>query len=840
MAKPQRKSWSDYRGGRLARLAQLLMTRYVDRFHLAAMVADFLDKPDILEAFRLINGVPGIAEAVIRWYGPIRASPEGFTKSPDYSGRTPIEIVKPLRAAKPNEQRMALRYLVYTLDSGRSGPAWLLLESPLVEPVLHDDAKAILGWGDRTPWVRRFAEEWRAFSKAMLPFYKDMRYIDHDDNSHNMLTQGPNLIRPFRNDLAALDVSPIRDVDDSNVADALLGSLVRNVYGAVRAYALYTLWHRALGSDSEIIEEDQLVEQDATDQRFELVRFYDHERRRERAYRAKDDLVQLMVRSLYREPPGRFLAFMIGVKNVMAALITADPTFVLRNSTRDTLSAFVLGRAWMVPVADTLRGAAAFSVSNEHARQWFLQGGAFSTLLESAADDPEHAEPMLPSLAVVSRLRRFSRSCRKTYNIVTAPARALEAGTRVMQFRRMLNSGATPRQAALASRAVATDFANRGAAADPVTFVIRTTVFLNATIQGLNETRKVALTRSGMGGKTRFWGTKAPKFWGAGILGLTTLSAFAWYHSTSTAQNREEYEALTTYHKSAYIHFTGVESFQGHLRIPVPFEVGFLFQKVPEIVFDAVAGLDTSDTDPVTRGYLPPTAREILQTSFLLSSLPVPSAVAPAFDHLRNRNFFGAEIVPYYMMSRPAPARHFRSTPVTYVRAGEWFNVSPLVVKHYVETYGGNVARNAMVAADWLAWDDFANGPKAFPSGALRATGLAAFATSPFRSRSRWADDYYAIAEEVGHKCYMVRRLSGPRRDAFIADNTPFLRLCKWKTETDKVLRQFGPAVHAQGFMNPNVSRQEKERWIAFAYERRDGFFKRAYIVARDQLRSRE
>ena len=186
-------------------------------------------------------------------------------------------------------------------------------------------------------------------------------------------------------------------------------------------------------------------------------------------------------------------------------------------------------------------------------------------------------------------------------------------------------------------------------------------MFLNAAIQGLNETRKVALTRSGMGGKTGFWGEKAPKFWKAVVLGLTTLALIAWYHSTSTRQNLEEYEAFTTYHKSAYLHFTGIPSFQGHLRIPVPFEVGFLFQKVPEMVFDAVAGLDTSDTDPVVRGVLPPTARHMLQTSFLLSGIPVPSAIGPILDHLRNRNFSGTEIVPYYMMRRPAPARHFRS-----------------------------------------------------------------------------------------------------------------------------------------------------------------------------------
>ena len=102
-----------------------------------------------------------------------------------------------------------------------------------------------------------------------------------------------------------------------------------------------------------------------------------------------------------------------------------------------------------------------------------------------------------------------------------------------------------------------------------------------------------------MGGKTGFWGDKAPKFWKAGVLGLTTLSLVAWFHSTSPGANLKEYEALTTYYKSAYLHFTGIPSFQGHLRIPVPFEVGFLFQKAPEMVFDAIAGLDTSDTDPL-------------------------------------------------------------------------------------------------------------------------------------------------------------------------------------------------------------------------------------------------
>ena len=806
------------------------MTRYVDRFHPAAMIADFLSTPNVLEAFRLINGAPGIAEAVIRWFGPIRATRDGFVKNSDYGGPPPIEIVKSLRSATPREQRMALSYLVHASAT----------QEPLLTPEPDDEAKAIRAWGERTPWVRKFSVEWREFSEAMLPFYEDMHYVEPEEVFHLTRIRGLPMTRPLRDDRGVVDPLPVDDVDDRDVTDALLGSLVRNVQGALRAHALFTLWTQAVPF-SEILEEHEHPDPNPSDRRQEVGGWPESSHQSAATWRARDDLVALMVRSLYPDPPGPILAVLIGFKNLMAALITADPTFVLRNSTRDTLSAFVLGRAWMVPVADTLRGAAAFTVSSEDARQWFLQGGAISTLLETAADDSYHAEPPLPSLAVTSKAKRFTRACRRTYLLVTAPARALEAGTRIMQFRRMRARGATARQAALASRAVATDFANRGAADDPITWLIRTTVFLNAAIQGLNETRKVAFTRSGMGGKTRFWGTKSAKFWGAGALGLTTLSALAWYHSTSTEENLAKYEALTTYHKSAYVHFTGVESFQGHLRIPVPFEVGFLFQKVPEMAFDAVADLDTSDTDPVEPGILAPTAGHILQTSFLLSGLPVPSAVAPILDHLRNRNFFGVEIVPWYMMGRPPVARHFRSTPRTYVAAGEWLDVSPLVVRHYLEGYGGNLARNVLAAVEPLVWNEDRNGPRAFPSGALRATGMGAFSTAPFRSRSRWTDDYYQLAERVGHACYtgrqlVTRRADAQAREAFVAENRALLSLCRWKTAGDRLLREFGPAIHARGFTNPNLSREEKELFIQRAYARRDDVLRRAYLTGRDRL----
>ena len=413
------------------------MTRYVDRFHPTAMLADFLGQPGILEAFRLINGSSGIAEAIIRWYGPIRATggrvikDRGFIEAPDYDGPTPAEIAKPLRAVEPEEQHMALRYLAYIERSSSFDET----ESPLAETQSEDTVDAIRSWADRNAWARQFARDWQALCEAMLPFYKNMHYIEGEEID-GLKARGFPLTRPVRDHLGNLDRSPVSDVADLDVADALLGSLAHNVRRAVRANALYTLWVQTPGR-GEILREEFTDDLYDHRQPHEVYRL--KEPTEPNVYVANDSLVQLMIESLHREPPGRLLAFMIGVKNVVAALITADPTFVLRNSTRDTLSAFVLGRAWMLPVVDTLRGTAAFSLSDENARHWFLQGGASSTLLDTAADDLDDATPSMPWLATTNRLKRIARASRRAYNFVTAPARALEGGTRIMQFRGMLN-----------------------------------------------------------------------------------------------------------------------------------------------------------------------------------------------------------------------------------------------------------------------------------------------------------------------------------------------------------------------------------------------------------------
>ena len=156
---------------------------------------------------------------------------------PDYDGRTPAEVVKPLRPVEREEQHMALLYLAYIERSSSLDET----QSPLAEAKSDETADAIRAWADRNAWAREFAREWKALCEAMLPFYEDMHYIEVED-LEGLEARGFPLMQPVRDHLGDLDRSPVGDVAELDVADALLGSLARNVHRAVRVDALYTLW----------------------------------------------------------------------------------------------------------------------------------------------------------------------------------------------------------------------------------------------------------------------------------------------------------------------------------------------------------------------------------------------------------------------------------------------------------------------------------------------------------------------------------------------------------------------------------------------------------------------
>ena len=61
-------------------------------------------------------------------------------------------------------------------------------------------------WADRNGWPRKFADEWKTFCEAMIPFYKDMRYVDQEEII-GLTDRGFPLTRPLRDRRGDLDSS---------------------------------------------------------------------------------------------------------------------------------------------------------------------------------------------------------------------------------------------------------------------------------------------------------------------------------------------------------------------------------------------------------------------------------------------------------------------------------------------------------------------------------------------------------------------------------------------------------------------------------------------------------
>ena len=457
--------------------------------------------------------------------------------------------------------------------------------------------------------------------------------------------------------------------------------------------------------------------------------------RRER-YTTNDDALKSMLLSLSEPPFPLFVQLCCSVKRAVSSMITALPMFIVRNFVRDTLAAFVLGRHPQAPVWSTVQGATKAiedlrSSRNEALRDYLLQGGFNSGLAEAEiAAGP--ADEFIPSS---SKYSGWIRKARRTVFVLTRPAWVTEVGTRLTQYQKALDSGATKYQAIRDARMVSTDFANIGSSR-PWRMYIGTVPFFNAAIQGFDQLYQVWRPKYGRETCQKLLTndqiSHLRKVRNAG-LALSVATAAVWFWNISDPDRKTQYEGETEYEKSAYVTIYDVLG-ETDLRFPVPFQIGAAFMKIPEIGLDVVGSVD-SLAGLRFFGHL-------IHGNVSIGWLP--AAIKPIWEIETNTNFFGEEIVPPYMqLWQPPSSRHYRSTLAPYVLIGDVLNVSPLQVETIVRGYTGHLGNLAMTGLDELAWDSDSNGPKPFPRFLSYASGMGVLVNPGAESTSWWMNYFY-------------------------------------------------------------------------------------------------
>lgn len=261
-----------------------------------------------------------------------------------------------------------------------------------------------------------------------------------------------------------------------------------------------------------------------------------------------------------------------------------NPTFAVRNLVRDTLHAAVVNEyGWFIPGYSTVQGVA-MDLFNTQSKQMFeamgLQMG--SMLGEAKLQSAKKANKYLMSK------NWFTRQMNKGVKKMIADFVGFsENGSRIKEFKNvrdyMLKHGASEKAAAMLAGAnaldITIDFQRGGKQSKRIN---RFVPFFNAGIQGLEQTaRTFGLLKAQAWQLEGSRKKKAAKTLLKGGAYITMLALAAELFNHDDDERKERMADLKPHEKWNYIPF-------GDVRIPVPYEIGYVFASIPRAVYAEV------------------------------------------------------------------------------------------------------------------------------------------------------------------------------------------------------------------------------------------------------------
>ncbi|MBS4046574.1 MAG: hypothetical protein KG075_09560 [Alphaproteobacteria bacterium] len=290
-----------------------------------------------------------------------------------------------------------------------------------------------------------------------------------------------------------------------------------------------------------------------------------------------------------------------------------SPDFIVRNVTRDFLTAFVNSKGVFTPL-DTLKGAKSLLTKDADFQNWLKSGGANSALVSV---DRQYLQNSIQSLTAETGLGT------RAWNVVKSPVDGLrvvselmENATRLGEFKKVADGvvdKATLQQAGMASREVTLDFARIGASMRAYNMI---TAFGNASIQGIDRT-------------VRQFGEKPLGTTARVAAGVTLPSVLLWWANHDDPRWKE----IPRWQKDLF----WIVMTEDHVfRIPKPFELGLVFGSATERALDAWFEENPNAFKDFDRSML---------QAFLPSTLP--TIAQPIVEQFANRSSFtGAPLIP--------------------------------------------------------------------------------------------------------------------------------------------------------------------------------------------------
>ena len=494
-----------------------------------------------------------------------------------------------------------------------------------------------------------------------IPFY---RQVDGDT------TVGPQLFQSMTGVKAPKKLKG----GEGPLAD-FLETVVRNTHAAIQSGTKNVAATRAVKNAEELgLAKKVAFKQD----KFNVVKIF--EKGQESYYEVADPLMVNAMQGL-NLPNLPFLGFFAAPANWLRNMVTKDPGFMLANMMKDSISAYITSGSNMTPVVDTVKHfTTAMAGTNpiiERLRAAGIGGGHLGGDIETAGRDL--AKKLRKEAGTKTTLEKGLTPFTSLWEGLEHGTEASDLATRAAIYQKTMDETGNEAEAIYQALEVM-NFYRKGA--NPLIRILSAvTPFLNARIQGLDVFYRTGFAPFLDENATEADKTRQKAFF---VRGTTLIALSAAYWALTHDDDDYKKQEQETRDNNWLIPSLGI-------KMPIPFEVGFLFKVIPERILEYSYGNDTG------KDFMASMRRGITSTL----AIQAPQILQPIIETQTNFSFFtGRAIVPQGLQNVAPEFQVGPSTTKTFEALGKEFGQSPIMLEHLWQGYTGTMGMYIVDAID--------------------------------------------------------------------------------------------------------------------------------------------
>jgi hypothetical protein len=357
---------------------------------------------------------------------------------------------------------------------------------------------------------------------------------------------------------------------------------------------------------------------------------------------------------------------MAGFSNLLRAGVTRMPAYAFRQLIRDPINGWLVTGGNFTPVLSSMGEMAKMQSGRSPTEDVLQRSGAVSSNVFTG----DRADWIRIMRDVSGNKRGLLGLKDQALSKLDAFATQGDTATRAVLYNMYRDKGMSHMEALMGSLE-SMNFSRRGAS-PTMHFMSMMIPFFNAQIQGVDviyrAARGHALFESEMDVQRKLLVRGA-------MMTAATLAYAAAMQDDEGYKNASDEERANNY----FVNIPGTEE---SIRLPIPFELGYAFKAIPELIFN-VARKDETTADAVK------TLGKLVQNTIPFG---MPQALKPGVEVATNYSFYGGQAILGNRERALDPAQQYRENTTELAKLlGRAGDVSPVMIDHLVRGYTGGM-----------------------------------------------------------------------------------------------------------------------------------------------------